>query len=529
MVSPNGKEGVMDTSTAYRRRWGTLGVLSICLLVIGLDNTILNVALPTLATDLHAGESQLQWIVDAYTLVFAGLLLTAGSIGDRFGRRIALFTGLGLFGVASIWAAWSGSAGELIAARAAMGIGGALIMPSTLSVLTNSFTDARERAKAIGVWAAVSGLGVVFGPTLGGWLLGHFWWGSIFLVNVPVVLVGIVAGFWLIPESRDPAATGIDLGGAALSIAGLSTLVWSIIEAPVRGWTSTPVLAGFVMAAVILGGFVRHESRIDDPMLNLGYFSDRRFAAGCVSVTVLFFALFGTIFFLSQYLQFVLGYSALQAGKGVIPVATMVIGAPLGIKLSELIGERVVIPSGLGLVAGALCLLSTTSMESGYGHVAMFLSLAGFGMGLAMAPATEAVMASLPRDKAGVGSAVNDTTRQVGGALGVAILGSILASAYGDRLTEGAAGQPVPEAARDGLAGALTVAARLPDAAGAALAAAGKEAFVHGMDVTVAAGAGLVAIGALLSWVLLPSRATTETDVGDPEIVEDDIPILAGR
>ncbi len=518
----------MDTSTAYRRRWGTLGVLSICLLVIGLDNTILNVALPSLATDLRAGDSQLQWIVDSYTLVFAGLLLTAGSLGDRLGRRIALFTGLGLFGVASIWAAWSGSAGELIAARSAMGVGGALIMPSTLSVLTNSFTDAKERAKAIGIWAAVSGLGVVLGPTLGGWLLGHFWWGSIFLVNVPVVVVGIVAGCWLIPESRDPAAPAIDIGGAALSIAGLSTLIWSIIEAPVHGWTSTPVLAGFVAAAVILVGFVRHESRIEDPMLNLGYFSDRRFAAGCLSVTLLFFALFGTIFFLSQYLQFVLGYSALEAGKGVIPVATMVIGAPLGIKLSELLGERVVIPSGLVLVAGALGLVSTTSMESGYGHVAMFLSLAGFGMGLAMAPATEAVMSSLPKDKAGVGSAVNDTTRQVGGALGVAILGSILASAYGDRLTDGLAGQTVPDVARDGLAGALAVAARQPDGAGAAFAATAKEAFVNGMDLTVAAGAGVVALGALLSWILLPSRTTRPAEVEEPEGIEDGIPVLAG-
>ena len=516
----------MDTSTAYRRRWGTLGVLSVCLLVIGLDNTILNVALPSLATDLHAGDSQLQWMVDSYTLVFAGLLLTAGSLGDRFGRRAALFSGLAIFGVASLWAAWSGSAGELIAARAAMGIGGALIMPSTLSVLTNSFTDPKERAKAIGIWAAVSGLGIVLGPTLGGWLLGHFWWGSVFLVNVPVVIIGIVAGFWLIPESRDPAAPRIDVGGAVLSIAGLSTLIWSIIEAPTRGWTSTSVLTGFAAAAVLLVVFVKHESRIDQPMLNLGYFADRRFAAGCVSVTLLFFALFGTIFFLTQYLQFVLGYSALEAGRGLIPVATMVIGAPLGIKLCEVLGERVVIPAGLLLVAGALGLLATTSMESGYGLVAMFLSIAGLGMGLAMAPATEAVMGSLPRDKAGVGSAVNDTTRQVGGALGVAILGSILTSAYGSRLTEGLAGQPVPEAARHGLAGALGTAAQLPQDAGAALAATAKEAFVHGMDVTVAAGACVVLLGAVLSFLLLPKRAETPPEIEEFEETEDETLVL---
>ena len=521
----------MDTSTAYRRRWGTLGVLSVCLLVIGLDNTILNVAIPSLATDLHAGDSQLQWMVDSYTLVFAGLLLTAGSLGDRFGRRTALFSGLAIFGVASLWAAWSGSSGELIAARAAMGIGGALIMPSTLSVLTNSFTDPKERAKAIGIWAAVSGLGIVLGPTLGGWLLGHFWWGSVFLVNVPVVVVGLVAGLWLIPESRDPAAPRIDVGGALLSIAGLSTLVWSIIEAPTRGWTSTPVLAGFAAAAVLLVGFVRHESRIAEPMLNLGYFSDRRFAAGSVSVTLLFFALFGTIFFLTQYLQFVLGYTALEAGKGLIPVATMVIGAPLGIKLSEVLGDKVVIPAGLTLVAGALGLLATTSMDSGYGQVAVFLSVAGLGMGLAMDPATEAVMGSLPKDKAGVGSAVNDTTRQVGGALGVAILGSILTSAYGGRLTEGLGGQAVPETARDGLAGALATAAHMPHDAGAALATTAKEAFVHGMDMTVAAGACVVVLGAVLSFLLLPSKPAESADdepVWAEDVEEDAVPALVG-
>src|SRR3954469_14497415 len=238
----------MDATTAHRRRWATLAVLTVCLLVIGLDNTILNVTLPRLSSSLDAADSQLQWIVDAYTLVFAGLLLTAGSLGDRFGRRTALFTGLALFGTASVWAAWSGSAEQLIAARAAMGIGGAFIMPSTLSVLTNTFTDSTERAKAIGIWAAASGLGIVMGPTLGGWLLERFWWGSVFLVNVPIALLAIVAGCWLVPDSRDPAAPRVDIGGAVLSIAGLSTLVWSIIEAPQRGWTSTAVLTGLTLA-----------------------------------------------------------------------------------------------------------------------------------------------------------------------------------------------------------------------------------------------------------------------------------------
>jgi EmrB/QacA subfamily drug resistance transporter len=510
----------MDATTTYRRRWATLAVLTVCLLVIGLDNTILNVTLPRLSASLNAADSQLQWIVDSYTLVFAGLLLTAGSIGDRFGRRIALFCGLAIFGAASLWAAWSGSAEQLIAARAAMGIGGAFIMPSTLSVLTNTFTDARERAKAIGIWAAASGLGIVLGPTLGGWLLEHFWWGSVFLVNVPIVLLAIVAGCWLVPESRDPAAPRIDVGGAVLSVAALSTLIWSIIEAPGRGWTSTGILVGFALAGLLLAGFVAYETRVAEPMLNLGYFRDRRFAAGSVSVTLLFFALFGTIFFLTQYLQFVLGYSALEAGQRVIPVATLVLGAPIGIKLTERIGEKAVIPLGMGLVATALALLATTGTDTGYGRVAIVLSMIGFGMGLAMAPATEAVMGSLPRDKAGVGSAVNDTTRQIGGALGVAILGSILSSSYGDRLVDQLAGQApgqaVPDVALGGIGGALAFADRLPGQAGAAFADVAKESFIHGMNAAVAVGAGVAAVGAVLTMLLLPSRRGNRAEPEQP-------------
>jgi EmrB/QacA subfamily drug resistance transporter len=502
----------MDAATAYRRRWLTLGVLCVSLLVIGLDNTILNVALPSLARSLDATESQLQWMVDSYTLVFAGLLLTAGSLGDRFGRRGALFLGLAIFGASSLWAASAGSATELILARAAMGIGGAFIMPSTLSVLTNSFPNPRERAKAIGIWAAVSGLGIVFGPTIGGWLLGHFWWGSVFLVNVPVTVAGIAAGYWLVPESRDPAAPRVDVVGAALSVVGLTALVWAIIEAPSRGWTSGSVLAGFGFAAVVLVAFAVWETRVAQPMLDLRYFRNPRFAAASLSVTLVFFAMFGTIFFLTQYLQFVLGFSALGAGQRVIPIATLVIGAPIGVKLSERIGTKIVVAAGLGVVASALWLLSTTTTGSGYARVAVALMLIGLGMGTVMAPATEAIMGALPKAKAGVGSAVNDTTRQIGGALGVAILGSILSSAYGHQLGDSVAGQPVPETARDGLPGALAVASHLPQQAGTALAGAARSAFIHGMDTTLLVACGVAAAGALLALIWLPARGADETD-----------------
>jgi EmrB/QacA subfamily drug resistance transporter len=365
------------------------------------QHTILNVALPSLARSLEATDSQLQWMVDSYILVFAGLLLIAGSLGDRFGRRRALFFGMAIFGVSSLWAAWAGSAGELIIARAAMGVGGAFIMPSTLSILTNSFHDAKERAQAIGIWTAVTGLGTVSGPTLGGWLLEHFWWGSVFLVNVPIAITCIVAGYWLVPKSRDPAAPRMDIVGAVLSVIGLTALVWSIIEAPARGWTSSAILAGFAFSAAALAAFGAWEMRVAEPMLNMRYFRDPRFSAASLSLGLVFFSLFGVIFFLTQYLQFVLGFSPLEAGLRLFPVAMLVFGAMVATKAAERIGTKIVVTVGLTVVASALWLLSTATTESGYGLVATVLALLGFGMGTVMAPATEAVMGSLPKAKAG--------------------------------------------------------------------------------------------------------------------------------
>jgi len=496
----------MDAETIHRRRWWTLGVMALSLLVIGLDNTILNVALPTLVRELGASASQLQWMVDAYILVFAGLLLTMGAIGDRFGRKRALSIGLLLFGLGSLGAAFSGSANMLIATRAAMGIGGALIMPSTLSIITNVFSGA-ERGRAIAAWAAVSGLGIIGGPVLGGWLLEHFWWGSVFLVNVPIVLVAVLAGYFLVPESKDPNATPLDPVGAGLSIAGLSALVYAIIEAPANGWTDPLILAGFAIAAVLLGWMVWWELRTPHPMLQMSFFRNPRFSAASASITLVFFAMFGTVFLIAQYLQFVLGFSPFEAGLRVMPVATLIVAAPLSARLTEKVGSKIVVTTGLVIVAIALTVISGVEVDGGYGRVALALSIMGFGMGMTMAPATDSIMGSLPLAKAGVGSAMNDTTRQVGGALGVAVLGSVLASTYSAAMTPLVTALPPPaaELALDSVGGAARVAAEIGEA-GAALVRSAASAFVDGMGNAALVAAGVALAGAMVAAVFLPAR-----------------------
>jgi EmrB/QacA subfamily drug resistance transporter len=506
----------------YPRRWVALAVLCLSLVVIGMDNTILNVALPTLARDLGATASELQWMVDSYILVFAGLLLTMGALGDRFGRKLALNAGLLIFVGGSIASAFAGSAEVLIASRAAMGIGGALIMPSTLSIITNVFPP-KERGRAIGVWAGVAGLGIVLGPVIGGWLLENFWWGSVFLVNVPVVVVAILAGLPLVPESRDPRATPLDPVGALLSIAALVTLVYGIIEAPENGWTDPLILGFFGVAAVLSVAFIWWERRVDHPMLRMEFFRNPRFSAASGAITMVFFALFGSVFLLTQHLQFVLGYTPLQAGFRILPVAALIVAAPLSARLVEVIGTKIVVFVGLLTVATGLWLLSTVEVTSGYGLVAASLAILGTGMGLTMAPATESIMGSLPLAKAGVGSAMNDTTRMVGGALGVAVLGSILASSYGSAIEPALQGAPpqIAQAAGDSIGAASTIATQLGPQ-GQGLLDAARSAFIQGMGDAVLVGAGVAAFAALLVLLLLPARArgrTGERDLAEaPEV-----------
>lgn len=499
----------MSEELVYRRRWWILGVLCLSLMVITLDNTILNVALPTLVRDLDASNSQLQWIVDSYTLVFAGLLLTAGSLGDRFGRKGALQLGLAIFAFGSALSALATDPNHLIATRALMGIGGAFIMPATLSILTNVF-PADERGRAIGVWAGVSGLGIALGPLLGGYLVEHFGWHEVFTVNLPIAAVAIVAGGVLLPRTKDPSAPKLDLLGAALSIVGLTALVYGLIEAPSRGWTDGVILASFGAAVVMLGAFAVHELRIPEPMLDVSFFKNPRFTAASLSITLVFFALFGYSFLQTQYFQFVLGYSPAETGIRLLPLAlTLMVVAPLSSRIVEWIGTKIVVASGLALVSVSLLLQLNLTADSSYLPVMWRMMLLAAGMGLTMAPATESIMGSLPLAKAGVGSAMNDTTRQVGGALGVAVIGSVLSSVYGSKVTDAFSGKmpaKALDAAQSGVGGALEVAKRA-GAFGNQIALLARNAFVDAMHGGAVVAAIAAVLGVVVAALFLPAHA----------------------
>jgi EmrB/QacA subfamily drug resistance transporter len=506
----------MDAATVHRRRWSILAVLSVSVFLVVVDNTIVNVALPTLNRELGASVSELQWIVDAYSLVFAGLLLAAGGLGDRLGRKGAMQVGLVLFGITSALGAFATSSGQLIAARGAMGIGAALVFPATLAILTNVFTDPSERAKAIGAWSAVSGLAVAFGPITGGFLLEHFWWGSVFLVNVPIVIVALVGGALLVPSSRDPESHRFDVPGMLLSISAIGLLVFTVIEGPRWGWTSPTTLLGFAAAAVLLAAFVAWELRSAHPLLDVRIFRVARFSAAAAGISVAFFSLFGFIFLVTQYFQFVKGYSTLSAGVHTLPFAVFAgITAPIGARLALRWGPRRVVSSGLFVMSAGLLLASTLDAASAYfGPVIVSMALLAIGLSLVTAPATEAVMSSLPVEKAGAGAAVNDTTRELGGTLGVAVVGSVFASVYGPKIGEFLGQYPVPveavAAAKESVAAALSVASQAPAGLQASFADAASSAFVQGMSLGSMVAAGVAFVGGVVAALFLPGRLTPE-------------------
>lgn len=494
-----------------RRRWLVLAVLCVSLLVTSLDTTILNVAVPDIIRSLGASTGELQWAIDAYAVVFAGLLLVEGNLGDRIGRKWVLLAGIAAFGVGSAASALSRSPDQLIAARAFMGIGAAGIMPSTLSILTNVFTDADERARAIGIWSGTTGLGVAIGPVLGGWLLAHFWWGSVFFVNVPVCAVGLLAGAWLLPNSKDPHAKRTDIGGAVLSTAGVGLLLWGIIEAPTRSWTSPVVLGAVVAGAATLAAFVAWERRSDHPMLELSLFGSRRFSGAVGAMGLVMFALSGGLFLLTQLLQFCFGYSAFATGMRIAPIAlVLMVVAPLSALLDRRFGTKPVVFCGLVFIGTGFLLLSSTSVRGTYIEALPAFMLLGVGVGLAFAPCTEAVMGAVPPARAGVGSATNSAALQVGGATGVAVLGSLLNSRYKGHLAPLLAGHAMPARVHalvvGSLGGALAVAQDIKGALGTALGSAARAAFIDGLDLAVAVAAVVVGAAAVMVLFVLPNR-----------------------
>ena len=486
--------------------------------VINLDTTIVNVALPTLVRQLRASNSQLQWVVDAFNLLFAASVLAAGSLSDRFGRKGMLLAGLSVFGVASIAGGLTSSPGELIGARAVMGVGAAMVFPSTLSLLTNVFTERRERAQAIGLWGAITGVAIALGPIVGGWLLQISDWRSIFFAMAPVAVIAGALAVRYVPTSRDPNAPRTDRAGFALSSATIALLVYTIIEAPNYGWSGARTLGGFALVAVLAAAFVVWERRTAQPMLDVSLFANPRFTAASVSVAISFFALSGFIFLVTQLFQFLKGYGPLSTGVRLLPVASCVaISSILGARLAVRIGTKLVVAAGLFLMAAFYLWVSTSSVTTGYGTIAAQMVVLGTGMGLTSAPATEAIMGVVPKAKAGIGSAVNDTTRLLGGTLGVAVIGSVYASLYASRLTSALpAGLPsaLAHTSHASLGAALTVAGKLDHAGHPALAAAvhnaANTAFFHGFTTANYVAAGVAASGALLALALLPAQPTAD-------------------
>jgi EmrB/QacA subfamily drug resistance transporter len=501
------------------RRWWILGILCTSLLVVMLGNTALNIVLPTLSRDLGASSSELQWMVDAYSLVFAGLLFTMSSLGERYGRKRIMQIGLVLFGAASLYAGLiANSSGGIIAARVVMGAAGAMIMPATLSILTNVFPR-EERAKAVAIWAGIAGGGGAIGMLLSGFIIEHFAWNGVFLVVVPVVLGALVVGAYLVPNSRDPDRATIDLPGAALSTAGLAALVYGLIEAPRTGWLSTETLALMAAAGVFLAAFGWWELRAKQPMLDVRLFAHPAFGISALTLTLVFFTLLGLFFSIAQLFQLVMGYGAFEAALRLAPIFLFImLSTPQSPRLVTRFGKRRVVAFGLLVVATGIAILATVTAESSYLHVLVGMCVIATGMGLAMSPTTDLLMSAVPRTKAGMGAAMNDTTRELGGALGVAVLGSIIASRFSSGIGPAVTGLPdgTRAAAESSLGGAAVVAGQIGGPAGAALLRAGQDAWMSGLSLAMVVGTVIVLAAAALAFFAMPDRAAD--DIEEPEV-----------
>jgi DHA2 family integral membrane protein (MFS transporter) len=526
MTTPADSPSRRIPEEVHRRRWAILGVLMLSLLIVVLDNSILNVAIKTISTPeptgLGATQSELEWAINAYTLVFAGLLFTAGLLGDRLGRKKVLLGGLAVFGIGSALAAFSGSPGELITFRAVMGLGAAFVMPATLAVLMNVF-EREEQPKAIGIWAGGVGLAIAIGPITGGLLLDHFWWGSVFLVNVPIVVVALALMLWLVPDSRDPNPGRLDPVGVVLSVVGLVLLVYGIIKGgQLADFTDATVLATIGAGLAVLVAFVVFEKRSDHPSIDVTYFRNKVFSAAIAAIALVFFALMGVTFFSVFYTQSVLGFSPLETGLLMLPLAaSQLIFAPRARLLVDRFGNRATTTAGMMLIAAMLAAFATLEADTPVWLLEVYFFLMGTGMAHIMTPTSVVIMQALPREKAGSASALSNTFRQVGGALGIAVLGSVLSTAYRNGI-EGDLGH-VPAGLRhtagESIEATLGVAEKLGPQ-GRALVGPAHDAFLHAMHVTALWGAGVAVLGAVVVAVYLPGRTPRpESPEREPEPV----------
>lgn len=520
-----------------RTRWWALGALCFAELLVMIDNTIVNVALPTMSRDLDAGISGLQWIVDAYTLVFAGLLVTGGYLGDRYGHRRTLLFGIAGFVAVSALAAESQTLGQLITARGGLGLFAALVFPATLALITTIFAEGRERAAAVGVWAATSGVAVAIGPVLGGWLLEHFSWSSVFWVNLPMGVIAAVAILAVVPGTRPTTVSRFDIGGLLLSIVGLGLLVYSLIEGPHFGWGDPRTIGGLAAAVVVIGLFIWRQLVIEHPILDVRLFANRHFATAAGMVSVAFFALFGFIFLITQFFQAVKGYGPLDAGVRTLPFAVvMAVFSPVAMVLSHRFSPRPVVVAGALLMAGGFSLVEFSTRSSGYWELIIWsMSLMAMGLAFISGPCTQLIMDALRPEQAGAGSAVNDTTREVGGTLGVAVLGSVLTSVYTSGVGDKLAALGVPQAAgaiaEQSVMAGVEVAGRAPGAAADAMRAAVQDVFVDGLHSAVWVAVAITTAAAVAAAALLrgaPRGVThsvdsiaAESDTADDVLVRD--------
>ena len=505
-------------SNLGNRRWWALGALTLAVLAVGLDATVLSVALPTLATALHASESDLQWFSSGYLLVLAAALLPAGLLGDRYGRKKVLLLSLALFGAGSAACAYAPSAGAFIAARMVLGLAGAGIIVMALSALTVLFTE-EERPRAVGIWGAANFLALPLGPILGGWLLTHYWWGWVFLLNVPVALVGLVAAFALVPESRAPQRPGLDPVGVAASTAGLVGITYGVIEAGQNGWGDASGLVPMIAGLVVLVGFFLWERWLSrrpggQPLVDLDLFRSASFTWGVILAATAILAMIGVLFTMPQFFQGVLFTDAMGSGLRLLPlIGGLVVGAVPADRVARVVGSKITVALGFALLAAGMLLGATTGVGSSDGFIAAWMALVGVGMGLALATAASAALSELPQERSGVGSAVMQAIQKVGAPFGAAILGSVLSSAYQARLNLAGLPPVVANVVKESLFGGVAVALKLGSAP---LLASVRTAFVHGMDISLVVAAGIAAAGFVLALAFLPGRVPSKAGGAEP-------------